>query len=134
MGAALPQKADPIGYVSPAGGPEKPPSNNKQARSQVSQWSLPTLRRVAEFMPDAVVRIGEIINDKEHKDNFAACKLVVETLIRDTKTKLDLGASGIRVHIEMAGRPVLTNVAGSSGRVIEHVVPAELSEASEGDV
>jgi hypothetical protein len=124
-----PAPVEPIGYVSPTG-PEKPPSNNKSARTQVAQWSLPTLRRVAEFMPDAVTRIGEIINDKEHKDNFAACKLVVETLIRDTKTKLDLGASGIRVHIEMAGRPVLTNAPATKGRVIEHVVPADELEES----
>lgn len=43
------------------------------------------------------------MNDPEHKDNFAACKLVVETLVRDGKARgANLDTGGIRIVVEMA--------------------------------
>lgn len=105
----------------------KPPpfkSANKNARTQVAQWTLPVLTALADHFPTAVDGIARIVSNEAHENHFAACKFVLEALIKDTKTRVDLGPSGITIKIETAGHPVAATLPypkeGRTERVIEH--------------
>ena len=72
---------------------------------QLQKWTLPVLTKLAKHHPEAIKRIGAIVRDEQHKDNFAACKFVCETLIRDNFSKYNTPDRGeITVRIEMAQR------------------------------
>lgn len=78
-------------------------TGRKWPAGSIQHWTIPVLKRLSHHFPAAINRIGEIVNDPEHKDNFAACKLVVETLVRDGKTRgANLDTGGIRIVVEMA--------------------------------
>lgn len=66
---------------------------------------------MARHFPQAVDAIVEMVNNKHHKDHFSACKLIVETLVRDeTRTMQKAMQSGqITVKIEMAEPAKLVN-------------------------
>lgn len=86
----------------------------KWPAGSLQQWTLPVLHQLAKHFPVAVNRIGEICADPEHKDNFNACKLVIETLIRDGKHRPALDQGGLTIKIEM------TNGKKPEEKVIEH--------------
>lgn len=78
-------------------------TGRKWPAGSIQHWTIPVLKRLSHHFPAAINRIGEIVNDPEHKDNFAACRLVVETLVRDGKTRgASLDNAGIRIVVEMA--------------------------------
>src|SRR6266545_3785131 len=95
-------------------------SNRKWPAGSIQHWTLPVLRRLAHHYPAACSRIGEIVRDPEHKDNFAACKLVVESLIREGKVRGPID-SGVKVTIEVA----------ATGRKEEVVLGREIEGESE---
>lgn len=77
-------------------------TRRKWPAGSIQQWTVPVLSRLSKHFPAAITRIGEIVRDPEHKDNFAACKLVIETLVRDGKTRGPIDGSGIKIVVEMA--------------------------------
>ena len=88
--------------VASAGNRYVKSTTRKWPAGSIQQWTVPVLTRLSKHFPAAITRIGEIVRDPEHKDNFAACKLVVETLVRDGKTRGPIDGSGIRIVVEMA--------------------------------
>lgn len=96
-----------------------PKSTRRWPAGSIQHWTIPVLKRLSHHFPAAINRIGEIVNDPEHKDNFAACKLVVETLVRDGKTRgTNLDTGGIRIVVEMAhGKEEKLVIQGEGGLV-----------------
>ena len=95
--------------IAPSG-PASPSSKIKSTRKWpaggISHWTIPILKRLAHHYPAAVVRIGQIIQDPDHKDNFAACKLVIENLIQTEQIKKGVIEGGeIRISITLAEQP-----------------------------
>lgn len=72
----------------------------------LNQWTFRVLTQLSHHFPAAIERVAQIVADPEHKDNFAACKFVVESLIRDgTKVRGPVDGSGVTIKIEMAQTP-----------------------------
>jgi hypothetical protein len=88
-------------------------STRRWPPGSIQHWTLPVLSRLSKHFPAAIDRIGEIVRDPEHKDNFAACRLVVESLIRDGKVRGPIDA-GVKITIELA------ETGKKEERVIEH--------------
>jgi hypothetical protein len=87
-------------------------STRKWPAGGIAHWTLPILKRMSKHYPAAVDRIGQIVQDPEHKDNFAACKLVIETLVQDEHVKKGMIEGGeIKITIQLAEQPRIVAAA-----------------------
>lgn len=69
----------------------------------LNKWSFRVLSQLSHHFPAAIRRVGEIVNDPDHTDNFLACKFVIENLIRDgQKVRGPVDGTGLRIVIETA--------------------------------
>ena len=104
---SLALQVDPRGHNN-----DKIKSIRKWPAGGIAHWTLPVLKRMSKHFPAAVDRVGQIVREPEHKDNFAACKLVIETLIQDEAIKKRMIEGGeITIRIELAEQPKVVNPA-----------------------
>ena len=72
------------------------------AGGQRARWTLTVLEKMARHYPEAIERIADIVRTPLHKDHFAACRFVCETLVSQNSTSKSPERGELRITIELA--------------------------------